>query len=126
MLSLAKFMNHLSSAMHPPDRRAHVKIIDLSEKAFVPEHPNRRFVARCRLGLKLLSKMFLKPLVSSDVLWQFVSIRTAMLSHLGCPHPWPRGCLDASPDANETRYQRHRPQTAGGTGDSRLTSSPGC
>jgi hypothetical protein len=36
------------------------------------------------------------------------------------PFAW--GFLDASPDANETRYQQSRPQNVGGTGDSGLTS----
>ena len=50
-----------------------------------------------------------------------------MLSLLGCLHPVfsPWGFLDASPDANETRYHENRPQNVGGTGDSGLTTAQG-
>jgi hypothetical protein len=47
-----------------------------------------------------------------------------MLSLLGCLRPFfdALGFLDASHDANETRYHESRPQSVGGTGDSGLNS----
>ena len=48
-----------------------------------------------------------------------------MLSLLGFVHPSfsPWGLLDASHDANETRYHESRPQNVGGTGDSGLNTN---
>jgi hypothetical protein len=64
-------MNHSPQGAQPPDPAAHVKDVDLSAKTFIPSGFKDAFVTFRVVGLKLLSKMFLKPLVRLDELWQF-------------------------------------------------------
>ena len=127
MLSLAKFIEMISfGAARLPTSGPHVKNIDLSAQSFVPGAKKHAFVAFRVARLKFLSKVFLNPLVQCGELCHFALIRTAMLSLLGaCALSSPWGFLDASRDANETRYHERRPQNVGGTGDSRLTTAQG-